>query len=133
MKSRKETETPRAKPGCHDHGIHQGLTVVGTTAHGSYHGQTAMGFAPIGTPTSRITTFLCCLGLRFMPWISHLGPIGLPFASSHDLVWLHFLSFLLTLGSICVNLQLKHQQVETKFNRRNMGINCKIMQINPYK
>ena len=53
------------------------------------------------------------------------------FASVLDLVWPHILYFILTLGSICVNRQSEPEQAKTKLNRRNIGMNCKIMHINP--
>jgi len=31
---------------------------------------------------------------------------------------------------MCVNMLSKPEKAETKHNRRNMGINCKIMQVN---
>jgi len=52
-------------------------------------------------------------------------------ANFHDLVWPQLLDFLLKLGSICANLKSKSEQTQAEHNQRNMGINRKIMQINP--
>ena len=119
MKSREGNKSPRGELGCHGRGSHHDLTVVASGRHG-------------------LTSLLRCVLVhlfdpRVLPWISCLGPIGLVFASSYDLVWHQLIYFLLTLGLIHINLQSKSKQVETKRNRRNMGINCKTMQINLYK
>ena len=66
-----------------------------------------------------------CLGLTV------LGLYWASFASILDLVWPYLLYLLLTLGLICVNLHSELEQVKIKRNRKNIGINCKIMQIDP--
>jgi len=67
-------------------------------------------------------------GTRALPWIIRIGS---HFANLLDIVWAHHLHFLLTLGSICVNLPSKIRTSQNKRNRRNMGINHKIKHINP--
>ena len=47
------------------------------------------------------------------------------FANFLDLVWPNLHAFLLTLGSLRINLQSKLEQAESKHNQRNMSINQK--------
>jgi len=57
------------------------------------------------SPTSRTLCFILYLRLWVLPWIIHVGPIGILFAKSHHFVWPNPHAFLLILGLIYVNLQ----------------------------
>ena len=50
---------------------------------------------------------------------------------SFDLIWLQLHAFILIFGSTYTSLQSKLEKTRTECNRRNMCINCKVMQINP--
>ena len=94
-------------------------------------GDPATTVRPCTLPHFPNAAFYACLGPQVLSWIIRLGPIGLLFASSHDFVWPILHAFLLTLGTINVNLKSKPKQAKTKHNQINMGINRKMIQISP--
>ena len=89
------------------------------------------GLCPACSPASWHVVLCFALDRDLCFGSTVLGLYWASFGSILDLVWPHLLYFLLTLSSMCVNLQLKPEPAETKCDRRNIGINCKIMQINP--
>jgi len=105
----------------------------GTTGRGDYHGPwwrpwPASGAScPVRSPVFLNAAFWCMSGPRALPWIIHIGP---HFVNLLDMVWADLLHFLLTLGSICINLQPKSRTSQNKRNRRNRGVNHKIKHIN---
>ena len=81
--------------------------------------------------TSQTLRFVQLFGPRILPWIILLRPIGPLLQPSLTWLGLNFMLFLLILDSIYLHYNQKPEQAEPKHNRRNMGINHKIMQINP--
>jgi len=65
------------------------------------------GSCPVRSPAFLNAAFWCMFGPCGLPWIICIGPVGLHFANLLDMVWAHLLHFLLTLRSICINLQSK--------------------------
>jgi len=77
--------------------------------------------------------FWCMSSPCALPQIIRIGPIGPHLTNLLNMVWAQLIHFLLTLGSICINLQSKPQTSQNKHNRRNRGANHKIKHINGLK
>jgi len=97
MKSREGNEALDGELGSHGRGSHHYMALVATMP------VVASGGHGLASLLCGILVYLC--GPWVLPWINCLGPIGLLFANSHDLVWHQIIYFLLTLGLIRVNLQ----------------------------
>jgi len=105
--------------------------MAATMARGEHHRLVVVSSGQSVLATSRMLRFVLFLVCGFLPWIVRLGPVGLILLTLLTWLGLNFILFSQYLAQHKYFCNQKFEQIETKRNRRNMGMKHQIMQINP--